>query len=81
MVQIDHDSVVPNAQGLNMAMKQMRISVSLSANLCSLGSLVFFLTFLGGIFSSLARLFGCVVLRKCFPFLFGELGVSCIVAA
>ena len=81
MVQMDHGSVVPNAQGLKMTMKKMRISVSLSANLWSLGSLVFFLSFLGGIFSALARLFGCVVLRKCFHFLFSEHGVSCIVAA
>ena len=59
----------------------MRISVSLSANLWSLGSFVFVISFLGGIFLALAMLLGCVVLRKCFPFLFSELGVSCIVGA
>ena len=80
MVQIDHGSVVPKAQGLKMTMKYMRISVSLSAKLWSLGSLVFLLSFLGGIFSALTRLFSCKVLRKCFSFLFSELCVSCIVA-
>ena len=49
----------------------MRISVSLSTNLWSLGSFDILLFFLGGIFSAVRRLFGCVVLRKCFPFLFG----------